>query len=873
MRFINKIKKTLFGYDIFISYSRKDSLDYGYAIAAYFMKKGYECYIDQLSSISPGKKLPLNIKNAIKRSSSFVLIGSKESQLSKPILEEIELFLLNNKNKPLIPISIENNMNEKSIWYKNIKGLALINDSSKNLLSGAPDKDVFDRIHNALKFTKKAVRLRQISLLTLFVLLITTTIAFLYSKQKSNEAYSAKKEAKASVEEKNKAENQASIAKQKEKESLKKLNEANKQVEQVLVEKSEIIRLKEIADNKATQLNYKNETLRIRNNASDTLIHDPVLAFKIAKKAYKRESDSKNKELLLEAISSINFYYKNIIKDYQILDFKEPYILLKNVIEDHLAVYDMKSFIVKPMPINTDEAWIIPTKSSWRILCRELNSNKLQLWNNSLNIIGKTQQYKGYSVVQFINNYKVKIQYQKESIIWDLLTNKKSYINESQKNSPLFYGNYGTLATRRNETSAIYYKSGLALTNKEGIIIPESHTYVSFDPVFTRADWSPDEQYLALNYSRRKRLGIWSPDTTTFTWLDPDGWVINSYTWSQNGHFLAFAGRTENEVDVTVEILDADIPTKSRRVIFNGEIPIKHMTFLPGDKYLAIVNKEDAMSILDISTNEVIGKGKQANQIYSSKLGLYSSSTKDFKHWSSKPAPRVNWTFNSNSKRIYKPKGAVDKNSNWLAVPFTEKEKALHGVELRNPITGYKKILDSSPGHIHGIEFSKKGKWLALLNSENIRIWNTKSWNHYDFNLINNHRQFISLKIKKNLLYSEVVTNSNKFKIYYKIDLSGSEPKFIEYSTVENIKDEKLIKNQKEILKKVKGWKIKDLYKYRSHGFKEKKDWIIRYTCRDQALGANDCDVNFIPKDINWLIKTYDSLLCNPKHKINFIKK
>jgi hypothetical protein len=96
MKVILNIKKTtlyrsIFGYDIFISYSRRGSLDYAYSIAQNFVKKGYECYIDQLSSISLCKELPSTIKNAVTRATSFVLVGSESAKLSEPIENEINL--------------------------------------------------------------------------------------------------------------------------------------------------------------------------------------------------------------------------------------------------------------------------------------------------------------------------------------------------------------------------------------------------------------------------------------------------------------------------------------------------------------------------------------------------------------------------------------------------------------------------------------------------------------------------------------------------------------------------------------------------------------------------------------------------------------
>lgn len=175
MSILQSIYRAIFGYDIFISYSRLDSLDYAYAIAKHFMKKNYECYIDQLSSTAPGESLTPIIEQAVKRSTGFVLIGSEGAQKSTSIQDEITLFLNSRKNKPFIAISVENAICDKAIWHKDIVGLPLKRESQANLLAKIPGEDVFERIENAMNFTKKGIRLRRIAF-TIFISVLAITI-------------------------------------------------------------------------------------------------------------------------------------------------------------------------------------------------------------------------------------------------------------------------------------------------------------------------------------------------------------------------------------------------------------------------------------------------------------------------------------------------------------------------------------------------------------------------------------------------------------------------------------------------------------------------------------------------------------------------
>lgn len=170
------IYQRVFGYDLFISYSRKDGLDYAYKIAEHFIARGYECYIDQLSNITPGAELPKNIYQAIDRCRALVIIGSPGTQNSYPVSEEIKTFLHQKKNRSLIPINISGAIYD-AIWYKQIKGLALINDSLDNLNAKKPAEEVLTRIQNSLTFTRKSKKLRRTALFILTLILVAAVFA------------------------------------------------------------------------------------------------------------------------------------------------------------------------------------------------------------------------------------------------------------------------------------------------------------------------------------------------------------------------------------------------------------------------------------------------------------------------------------------------------------------------------------------------------------------------------------------------------------------------------------------------------------------------------------------------------------------------
>lgn len=886
---LNYIKRQLFGYDVFISYSRNDGLNYSYSIAQHFLNKGYECYIDQLSSTSPGAKLPRNIQHAVKRSTAFVLVGTTSAQQSEPISKEIQLFLDRSKNKPIIPISIEGAINKDAIWYSSIQGLAIIEDKENHLRSETPSESVLGRIENALTFTKKSDRLRRTFFTTLIAIAIIVGFAFYFAgkkTQEANKANDARIEAdnlsRIAIQERTQAITQMQSANElkNEADSLRNIAENEKVIADSLTLIAESQKYK--AEKRVRELDTQSENLQIRIAANENLSIDPIIAYRLAQKAYNVIESEETRSLIMSSLSLIDYYYTTSLDGHEILDFKEPYILLinQNSLDGHpnLLVYNMQSNQINKTNIYADHAWIIPYNNSWRILTRNWNGSGIdaiaeyQLWDENDEPLSDKIQEGGLSIAQFINNHTVSIKLRSKSqlLSWDLHTNKLNYFEQKERDNfsgTYFYEIYGALDTRSDGTAAGHYNDGLVLINSNGEINESSYTQVSFDPssFFTRAHWSPDDKFLALNYFDRKRLGVWNPSSNSFVWLDPDGWVVNSYSWSQSGHILAFSGRTENDVDVTVEILDANSPNQSRKVVYNSNIPIQSLAFSSHDRFLIICDKESRMYLLDVQTLEIIGHGHQADKVYSSSQGFYSTGIDNFKSWSNVSSPSKHWFFKSDSTRTYSPKGAVDPSSNWIAVPYYESKDKSSGIELRQVLSGKTKYISYPNGYVHEISFSNDGEWLILETSDLIHFWNTTSWEYYDFPLINEDRQFISLETKPKSVVATLAEDSSGFEIDYIFDLN-SKPSFIQRKVSNRKSSEKYESktNEPDIAHLVDGWVIDKPYQYRAMGWTTSNGWAIRLACRDNPLGASDCDVQFIPTDINWLMDLFDNLVWSP---------
>ncbi len=893
MNILSLIKRQIFGYDIFISYSRKDSLDYAYAIATYFMAEGYECYIDQLSSSTPGNNLPSNIKHAVKRSTSFVLVGTTSAQQSIPIKEEISLFLKGNKNQPIIPISIDQAINVNAIWYDDIKGLALIDDTQNNLIAGTVSKDILDRIENALKFTKKSTKLRLIAI----GILILASILTGYAWVQGNNATKANFDKAAALTEKRNAEKLRDEAKnEKEKavlattKALELKDRADSLTKIAIADKRKADDLKTAAELKSNSLNKQSKMLQIRIAAMNQLPNDPLIAYRLAIEAYKLSNDQVNRKLILESLSKIDLYYKTVVADFKIEDFKEPYILLSKQDsasgKKSFAIFNMSTTLISASSIKADNAWIIPLENSWRILTKDWVGKDMdaiptyQLWNEQNKPISDSIYGGRLREIKFINNSKIRLELYKNSkiLVWDLNSNSSETISTdgNEDRDLYFYQIYGALDTRTDGVSAAYFEHGLVLIDKDGKILKDSHVRVDFDPssFFSAAQWSNDDKFLALNYFDRKRLGVWNPLKKEFIWLDPDGWVVNCYSWSLKGHLLAFSGRTENETDVTAEIVDANDPVASRKIIFRGNKPIRSIVFLPGDKDVAICDREGKVSIINVEKGTILGQGYQPDleTLYTTSNAFYSTSNSEFRIWAHKPSPSKYWTFQSTDKRKYRANGAGDSKYQWLGVPYVEQD-TIGGIELRNVKTGEVKDLQVEDKESFNLEFTESSRWLILESQKMLRIWDTRTWKCYDFALQKGDRQFISLRIKNDTVYAHALgndwMNNNSNELDYCISLTKEIPTFIKRISAKKSDNSKYRINRALSDNAISGWDVGNLYKYKSAALNSSPNsgWATYIRCRDEALGASNCDVQFIPIALEKLTSIYEDLLWKPSLK------
>jgi hypothetical protein len=808
--------RRFFGDDVFISYSHIDSIKFGLTLANKLADKGYQIYIDQFTSSSPGQKISSAIKKRIKKSSSMIVIGSAGAINSDAIEEEIKDFTGAGDRKPVKCINVDNNF-FKAKWFYLLRGLPNTRVSLKDFEENNITEDALNDIIISLDFTKKSSVLKGVSIAVFILILFSFTLAVAFSiaashaeeKRKFTEEQLEQTQFKNQVAEKSLG--------QLELEKVN-LNTQNKNLEtqksnllfssdklrrdstmlanqnkELTTQSTELEKKAETLQNQTNQLNGQNKMMDFRISAKDYLDKDPVISFRLAQLAYDLSPDSSSRALILASISRIDLYYKELIQNYTIEDFKEPYILLSekstNDTIKSLAVFNSITNEINKVEIKADDVWIIPMGNNFRFLTLNWQRKKVKsigeyclLDRNGYSISEFSQGHR----MRFISPGKILLNQDDENsaVIWDLVINSKEAISLADLKINRADFVYGVLGMRQDGISAIHYKDGVVLLNLDGNIDTNSYTEIPIDPAFTDGYWSNDNKYLALSNPHNQRLGIWNVSKKSFMWLDSDDWLVNSFSWSLDGHLLAFSGHMDNQTNYTIEVVDAEEPEKSKNLVYKGNVPIDEIVFLPQDEKIAIVDRKSNLSIIKLSTSEILQYGyhEDINKLYSTKNAFYTTSKNDFRVWNVESAPSKHWLFKSDKFKLYQPIGIFDSTSSSLKVVYLNLKDSLMHIESREVFSNLSK--DQIKNIDNDINFGPSD----ILNS--------------------------------NRTYDEIAN-----------------------------------------------WKTSELFSYNSRLIaKISNGWVFYAKCRDRPLSSvnHDCDLEFILTNIQDLIQIYDEIVWKP---------
>lgn len=321
-----RLYRFLFGVDIFISYSRKNSV-YAERLANRLREMDFSCYLDQYHS-EPGSTNVKTITTSLKNASLFVVLATRSAARSAAVADEVEGFL--QTRRVFVPINfgfykpsgeVQNEIVDGPLeddrrvivgasWFEKISGLAITDESLNNLAVNEPSALVIKRIENSFIYQKQSRRLRMTTLLTvaLLVLMIASIVLSTYQTieiQRKNDSLATKNDSlQINVHSLNARSTELEGINQKNQEELGVLNDSIKETDGVLRKTSG--RLQEtngmlvsarknlkLAVTKEDAARKHSEIFNYLSQASyNDIRNQPAQSYRYASKAYGMEADS-----------------------------------------------------------------------------------------------------------------------------------------------------------------------------------------------------------------------------------------------------------------------------------------------------------------------------------------------------------------------------------------------------------------------------------------------------------------------------------------------------------------------------------------------------------------------------------------------------
>ncbi|HXH90294.1 MAG TPA: toll/interleukin-1 receptor domain-containing protein, partial [Thermoanaerobaculia bacterium] len=166
----------LFGYDVFISYSRGDGAAFGRGLATELEEMDLSCFLDE-NELPAGYPLSGTLRAALRRSSVLALVSTKAARASTFVAMEVSTFAAT--KRPIVPIVIreaEGDIPEEQpeIPWESIRDRELVWVSD---VADAVSASTVTAVRDALRVTRKRTLASRVMFSAAAVLLLVSLLA------------------------------------------------------------------------------------------------------------------------------------------------------------------------------------------------------------------------------------------------------------------------------------------------------------------------------------------------------------------------------------------------------------------------------------------------------------------------------------------------------------------------------------------------------------------------------------------------------------------------------------------------------------------------------------------------------------------------
>lgn len=152
----------LWGYDVFISYSRKDGGPYASGLAARLSELNFACVIDQWGMSAPGVAISKAFRRLLRSCRALIVVGTEAAGTSLNVADEVGEFA--KTSGTIVPIDLDGSIS-RAVWWPRIIGLPIAVEAA-GISATEPSEDVLTRIRNTLTFRRRDQRLRRLAVAT-----------------------------------------------------------------------------------------------------------------------------------------------------------------------------------------------------------------------------------------------------------------------------------------------------------------------------------------------------------------------------------------------------------------------------------------------------------------------------------------------------------------------------------------------------------------------------------------------------------------------------------------------------------------------------------------------------------------------------------
>ena len=182
MNLVRAITDRVFGYDVFVSYSRKDGMTYAQQLEKDLLRNRLRCFLDS-EEMPPGESLHLSLRGALRRSSAIVLVASPGALQSPYMPVEFDYYMDARKHPKILPISIGRALDDApadSPLRQRVRDridTVWVSERPEQLSVG-PSAEVLGSLIRSFRFTRRNVIRQRVVTLVGVILGLLAIVAF-----------------------------------------------------------------------------------------------------------------------------------------------------------------------------------------------------------------------------------------------------------------------------------------------------------------------------------------------------------------------------------------------------------------------------------------------------------------------------------------------------------------------------------------------------------------------------------------------------------------------------------------------------------------------------------------------------------------------